>query len=173
MRLAASIISFRALQNIAMIYSEQGKYDQAIQWVSNSLELSIQVGEKLGIGNNYGYLGEIYLKKGDYSAAIKNLQQSLDIAREINAKDNQAHGFEGDLATCYQDKNDYYTAYGYLRQYQTVKDSIISAATVKLTADAEAKYQLDKKEKEIALLTKDKQIQTLEIKKQTALRIRW
>lgn len=156
-------------QNIAMVYNGQGKYDEAIQSATNALELASQVQDKMGMGNSYAYIAEVYIKKKDYKTAIEYYTKSLETAKEIGAKGNEAHALKG-LSICHEQLANYKTSLEFLKQYQTVNDSIISNESIRHTAEAEAKYQLDKNEKEIALLTKDKEIQALEIKKQTTLK---
>ena len=156
-------------QNIGMIYNEQGKYREAIQSLSNALELSKQVGDKLGTGNSYWYLGTIYQKMGDYKTAIDYAGKSLDVFKELNVKTNEASALTT-LSDCYKSLGDYKTGLSYLTQYNSVRDSIFSDATIQSTAEMEAKYGLEKKGKEIALLTKDKQIQALELKRESFLK---
>lgn len=162
-------IIISSTQNIALVYNEQGKYEKAIETTSDALALSNQVGDKLFIANSYELLGEIYMKMKNSRAAIIPLKQSLAIARAAKFKSQEAEILL-DLSKCYESLNDYKTQAGYLTAYNTVKDSIISSETVRNVAETEAKYHLDKKEKEIALLKKDKEIQAIALKKQTTLK---
>jgi len=57
-----------------------------------------------------------------------------------------------------------------LKIYTIYKDSLLSEASLKQTTEMKAKYESEKNEKEIALLTKDNEIQTIEINKQKQIK---
>ncbi len=156
-------------REIAMIYNEQGKFTKAIQSASIALQIAEKIGVKLEISNSYECLGECYMKHKDYVKAINYLLKGLDIANEIGQKTNQS-SICANLAKSYQSINDFKSAYNYASQNISLNDSILTEETAKKAVEIGAVYTSEKKEKEIALLTKDKKIQELEIKKQASLK---
>jgi cell division protein FtsB len=74
------------------------------------------------------------------------------------------------LADCYEEAGDFRQAYKYYRMYTSVNDSLLGAENNKAIAEMNARYESEKKDKEIKLLNKDKVIQLAEIEKQQAQR---
>ena len=70
------------------------------------------------------------------------------------------------LSETYEKINNYREAYKYSVLYKLLADSVLNEEIAGKTAEMNAKYESGKKEKEIAILTKDKQIQNIEIKRQ-------
>ncbi|CAF1544856.1 unnamed protein product, partial [Didymodactylos carnosus] len=66
---------------IALVYSEQGKYSQALKYHEQSLEIDLKT---LGpnhpsVARTYGDIGGVYSDQGEYSQALKYYEQTLEI----------------------------------------------------------------------------------------------
>jgi len=155
--------------SIAFIFSEQGKYSKAIELSMQAIELSKKINNNYSLSAALSNTGAIYMKKKDFKNAIVYLNQALQIAKKIGQKNNESENLLS-LAKCYKAAGDSKTAYDYLRAYQVLRDSIINDNIVKKTSEMEAMNNISMKDKEIALLTKDKEIQKLAIKKQEFVR---
>ena len=156
------------MRDMALIYSENGQFDKAMQSANIALSIAQKNNIKLDIGNSYQCMGEIYMKKNDYPNAINYLQKSTAIADAAGQKNNQSILYR-DMAKCYEALNDYKTAYIYSNKYSVVKDSILTKDAAEKTTEMEALYNSEKSEQQIALLTKNSEIQKLQIKKQSLL----
>jgi serine phosphatase RsbU (regulator of sigma subunit) len=66
----------------------------------------------------------------------------------------------------FMDNKDYKNAVDYLKTFMSIKDSLINESTTGQLNELQTKYESDKKEKEIELLNKDKEIQQTQIKQQ-------
>jgi two-component system sensor histidine kinase UhpB len=151
---------------IGTVYIQQGNYPMAIDCFLKAVTLSEQTGNKNSLSVSYGYLGDVYTAKKEYKKAIDYFEKSLDIARNTKQKNNEIVGLSK-MTACYEAMNDLHSVVKCLKQIDSLKDGIVNETTIRKTTEMEAKYGAEKKGKEIALLTKDKQIQQLEIKKQT------
>jgi signal transduction histidine kinase len=71
------------LNNMAMIYHNEGKLDQAIQYYQLSLSLRKEVNDQKGIGDSYNNIGNTYADKGNYKEAIEHYFRSLTIRENL------------------------------------------------------------------------------------------
>lgn len=156
------------MRDMALVYSANKNFDEAIQAATTSLNITQKCNVTLDIGNSYEVLGDIYMDKKEYPAAINYLNKSLAIAVSAGQKNNESAVYQ-DMAKCYKAMNDYKSAYTYAMQYSNIKDSILTKETVEKSAEMEALYNSEKSAKEIALLTKNEDLQKQQIKKQALL----
>jgi len=87
----------------------------------------------------------------------------------IGAKDiaNTSYDY---LSNVYEKMNDWKNAFRFQKLHFQMNDSLFNEAKSKQLTEMKAKYESETKEKAIALLTKDKEIQNIAIKKQTLLK---
>ncbi len=154
--------------NVGVLYNILGEYDKALDYYQRSLTQHRDLGDKYEAANNLNNLGEALIYKQNYSAALTYLEQGLALAKEIDAKDIVRENYLF-LSKFHQAQDDYKNALAYY-QLSVELDKDISSADIKQkTADLQAKYQTEKKEKEIALLRKDNDIKQLQLTKQTLI----
>jgi len=145
------------LRNIGSVYIVQKKYKEAEEFLKNSLVIYKEVEESEQIGKLLTQLSSLKLEQGKYNEAIKLADSSLVIANNLNALPMQRDCYKL-LAESYENKHNVKKAYGFLKRYTTVKDSI-SEQTAKKLIESETRYKLGKKQKEI-------EAQNLKIEKQ-------
>lgn len=121
-------------------------------------------------------LGNLYYSLSYYDKAFHYLKRSLNIANRINAKTIKQTIYKV-LSDCYVETKDYKKAYYYKNLQCIIKDSILNNETSKRISELEAKYENERKEKEIELLSKDITLQDAriiqhesEVKRQKLLR---
>ncbi|MEO8088070.1 MAG: tetratricopeptide repeat protein [Bacteroidota bacterium] len=155
--------------NIGELYREQGKADEAIEYYLKSLDVGNKTGNVDAIGISYYGLGQVYQIKKNYRQAIDYLHKALSNAQE---QSSPAHERETQLALAanYAMIKDYKNAYNYLIEHNRLNDSIVGKEILIKNSDMREKYESEKKEREITVLTKDKEIQIIEIKKQKLLK---
>ena len=73
------------------------------------------------------------------------------------------------LSEYYALNNQFSKAFGYLKKHSQLKDSLEGSAVVLQIKKLEEQYESDKKEKEIALLRKDQELQSLALNQQRAI----
>lgn len=146
------------LNKIGETYTKLGKYAEAEKYYEQALKLSDEGGDLLGVAINHIGLGTVKLKTGRIKQSIEHLQKSYDLASMIGSKLHiqQASMLLADGLEKYGDlkKSNFY-----LRKYVAYKDSIFTDEVAKKSHQIEFDFQLDKKQKEIALLEKDRSIQ--------------
>ncbi|MEO8066946.1 MAG: adenylate/guanylate cyclase domain-containing protein, partial [Flavobacteriales bacterium] len=103
------------------------------------------------------------------SEARKLLLRALELARELRMlKEQQDALYE--LARLYEREGNVNEAFSYQKQFAVMKDSVLNADKAKAVATLQIQYETEKKEQQIVLLGKDKEVQAKEIQKQKLVR---
>jgi tetratricopeptide (TPR) repeat protein len=158
-----------SLQNIGEIYYELSNYDKALEFYLRSLKIKKEIGNKKSITITLRSIGNLYLKLKNYDKAFIYLEQSLKLAKEIESKGLIKDSYES-FSNFYAAKSNYKKGLEYYKLYSEVKDSIFTKESSEKIAEMQTKYETEKKEKEIEILTRDKEIQILELSRQKLLR---
>jgi len=152
------------LNNIASVYVNEKKYSEALDYFLKSLKIKKTSENKAGIAETSKNIGSLYLQMKDYQNAFDYLSKGFDVAKQIDDIDI--------LKDYYQSFSDYYTAIGNIdkafdnyKKYVALEDSIFSLESNKQITEMRTKYETEKKEKEIDILTKNAEIQKLKLRK--------
>lgn len=95
--------------------------------------------------------------KKDSNEAIEYYKKALKISETINNKSNISEVYKN-LATIYSFQNKYKEAFEAQKKYYTYRDSIFGEKTNISIAELETKYQNEKKEQEIKLLSAENKL---------------
>ncbi|MBI5218473.1 MAG: tetratricopeptide repeat protein [Bacteroidia bacterium] len=153
--------------NIGVIYRNLKDYTKAILYYRKALEIDKELGDNNGISICLDNIGYVYCLMKDYNKAIEYSLKSLEIAEKIGAKENIRYAY-GKLSEYYAFLKDHRKAYEYLLKYSAIKDSIYNTESSRQLHEMEVKYQTEKKQQEITILNKDKELQKTEIARKEA-----
>jgi sensor histidine kinase YesM len=158
-----------AYGNIGDVYERMGDYPNAFSNINKYLGFYRQPKEKMEDRISWGewVIGKAYTHSGNADSGLYYGNQSLMVAhqagwrlylREITQliAESAAKLKKWDTAYKYQVLSSYY------------KDSLIGQETARKTAMLETNFELDKKQAQIALLTKDKELQVAETGRERA-----
>ena len=155
--------------NIGDIYFSQDKINQALAYQLKSLEIAKSINDKKGMLTAYNRIGAVFEKKKKYKEAIQYYNMMLLLAKESELKEGTMTGYKS-ISEAYQNAKQFDSALHYITLYYALKDSIFNKDNFKQLAELNARYETDKKEKEILLLTKDQQLNAKIIKQQQLVR---
>jgi len=150
------------LNFIGKIYAREKDYASAISYHKQAYELADKLDAKLYMAQSLIGLGAVYAKKGDVKLSIATYTQARDLAIELNALLELKQAYEG-LALGYAELPDYGNAFKYQTLLIGVKDSLYNIDTDKKLQGLQFHFDIEKKQDEVNLLTKDKEIQDQEI----------
>ncbi|HET8963669.1 MAG TPA: tetratricopeptide repeat protein [Chitinophagales bacterium] len=150
------------LHNLGELYLRLQKYEKAFAYSFRSYEVSKQYGYRDQVVANLETLGNIRLEEKKYDEAENYLLQGINIAKNIDAKVHIIT-VSSLLARIYEEKQDYEKAYDYYALYSSVNDTVLNQVNSKRIAELNTKYMTEQKEKQIELLKKNEQIQSLAI----------
>src|SRR5690554_1176558 len=139
-------------------FAEGLDLDQAKTYYFNSLHIFRKINNRSKQAEVFHALGDVFLQEGNLDLATDHYQQSLKLARSLNhkqlIKDNAAQ-----LSHLYEMTSNLADALHYYKLSQTYKDSINLSEQETKIEGIKLAYDFEKKEGEIELLKKDKDIQ--------------
>lgn len=151
--------------NIGLLYSEQLNDKKAIDFYFKALKLYEEYGDLYGIAGVYQNISALYVIQKQYEKGVLFSLKGLKIAENIGSLPMQKLAYEN-LSKANDSLRNYKKAFEYLKKQSTFKDSIYNIESSKQIKTLDARYQNEKKEKEIALLNKDKELQNIEVQRQ-------
>ena len=151
--------------NIGIIYDDWGKPDKALENYFAALKIYEDIGDQQGASASYSNIGKLYLAQGKTAEAEKQQLRSLGIAKEIGAKEIIKENYRL-LALCDSAYGNWKGAYEYHKMFSETKDSILNEESSKQIAEMQTKYETEKKEQQITLLNKDKELQDAQLNRQ-------
>ncbi len=153
-----------ALINIGVIKMNQKKFKEATKNLQDALILAQKFknvqDEALALIN----LGDLNNLTKDYFRSIHYYQLGIEICKKQKYLQFLNYSYDAISLSYYQMKN-FEKAYDYYKLYTKTKDTIFNQDNSKILHELETKFETKSKEKEIKLLTIDKEFQKVEIQK--------
>lgn len=148
-----------SLNNIGRTYMQQDQYEEAVDYLGQALDVNEGRDPELTsiIHEN---LARVYFSSGQLDSALvyaeKTLELSLDYGSLLGEK--VSHELLKDI---YKAMGDYEQAFVHQQEVMVVKDSILNEEKARQISELQTKYETAQKEKEIVLLEKENQRETL------------
>jgi len=149
------------LRNMLEAEQIQGNYPLAFTHGTRSLALYQALGETEGIADVNYQLAITYLKTNKPDSALLYAKRALTLAEQIGFTRNIYNTYNV-LGMAYAAKKMFAKAYEAQQKYIAYKDSATGEDKQNLVAGLKFQYDLDKKQSEIELLTKDNQLRVEE-----------
>lgn len=156
--------------NLGSYYFEKKDFSSALKDYLESHKYVQQMGNRYQLCTSYSMLAQVYRELGQNDKALQYILQAEKIANEVGTRADRK-GIYLARATIEQQAGNYKLAAEYFSKTLTLSDSLFNVSTSGKVADIEAKYQNEKKQREILQLQKDKQIQVLSIKQKSILNL--
>jgi serine phosphatase RsbU (regulator of sigma subunit) len=159
------------LGNISSNYAQLKDYKKAIDYCNQALEIYKKEGEEEKEGWIYRAMGEYHSHLGNHKEAMACFEKSLEHTMKSETKQllNLAD-IKQDMAFAFYRMGNYKDAFDTYLEHEELKDSLSNSENREYLHSLEAQYGSEKKEKEIALLNKDKQMQSIELEKKESQR---
>jgi len=129
---------------------QMGRYDEAEQSLKHALSIFKKLNEKTGIVICNMSLADALNKQGNPEGK-RLAEQTLRLAEDID-NPNLLSYVNSKLSDIYAYSNDYQKAYAYQKKHEVLKDSLFTSEKERMLAEVEAKFQSEKKDRDIALL---------------------
>jgi signal transduction histidine kinase/DNA-binding response OmpR family regulator/Tfp pilus assembly protein PilF len=153
------------LFNIGILLNLQGKMSEAKIHLKEALTLSKHAGDRLMSSKIETQLAMIDSDQSKGGDDEKTLKENIKISEEMGDRPQRVEALFK-LAEWYGSHNQFEKAFIHLKQAQLLNDSVRSVDVIVRLKNLEEEYERDKKEKEIALLKKDQELQLLAMSKQ-------
>lgn len=152
------------LHNLGELFVYLKRYDKAYQNTIRSYEISKTQGFKDRMVANLITLGDIDLRQNKFASTENYLKQGLALSQQIQAKIH-IKDVSLLLADLYEKQEEFEKAYTFYELFSTTKDTIMNQKNSKVITEMNMRYSTEKKQQEIELLRKNKDIQRLELAK--------
>ncbi len=159
-----------SLYYLGISSAESGENDKALSYLNQSLKYSNQAADLELQAKVVSEIGNHYAEIGAYQLAIDYLNESLILAQKVDA--------DPILQSCYHNLAKYYDMLGdsenslvFFKLYMLHKEEIFDHQTAQKIAEAEALYNLEKKDKQIQLLRSENRIKDLEASERNLMNV--
>jgi two-component system, NarL family, sensor histidine kinase UhpB len=166
--LKLSLEESRVLFNMGSLLKQTKKNEEAAKKFSEALVLARQSGDSALVSRIKTYFISMQNEAQKEIKEEQTLLQNIKISLESGSLDNTAEGHFA-LATWYESRKQFDKAYENLKLAQQLTDSIKGNEVILQLKRLEEEYNTEKKEKEIALLRKDQELQTLALSRQRVI----
>jgi len=157
------------LNNIGKVYRRRGDFAKALEYQMKAYDYAKKLDSKNDMAISLIGLARSYKEKGDLISALKNFHEAEEIAVSIGSDYQIKDAYEG-LAQTYAVNKDFANAYKYQTLLNEIKDKLFNLDIEKKLGTLQFTFDIEKKTSQINLLTKDKEIQEQEIRRQKLVR---
>ena len=157
------------LNNIGTVCKEQKNYPQSLSYYLSALKMFEVISYREGIATALLNVGMIFVEQKNYPNALNYLNKSLKLFQETIIKDGERDVYQA-IAELYVGIGNYKKAYENYFRYSAIKDTLFNEESSKQIHEMSTKYETEKKEQQIKLLNKDKEIQTKDLQRQKTIR---
>jgi len=154
------------LASIGKAYSLKNEFRSAIRYNQEAITLGEKLASPVILTMATTYLADTYRMSKDYKQAINTYLRAEKIGKEVGATFELKGVYKG-LAEAYENLGDYKSAYKSHVALAETEAKLYTEDTSKKINKLQFEFDLEKKESEIALLTKDKALKELELEKET------
>jgi adenylate cyclase len=157
-----------ALSYVGEIYAERNDFENAFKFHEQAVEVTERSGAQQYLAQSLLSLGKTLKKKGDLLKSVEALKKAERISKQIKARQEIKNSYES-LAETYADLGNYKQAYVYEALLTKIKDTLYNNNEDKKIQQLQFNFNIEKKEAEIDLLTKDQALKAATIQRQKIL----
>jgi len=145
------------LNNLGIVFEFQGMFDQELKSYQDALKLFEDISDTVGIAISNGNIANVFYSNGECKEGLLYAKKGYELAtntQKLPIKKDMLYTLfvlYDCLGDC--DKKSYY-----FNRYIEVKDSIFNIESKKILEDVNAQYETEKKENQILLLSKSKEL---------------
>jgi len=145
------------LCNVGMAYDKIGREDEAMNYLMRAQKINEEYGNKKEIAEVLVDMAGINRRTGNLSLASSNVERGLAIARKIGASE-QTLMARKELSELKAARGDFKGAFEEHQLYVSYKDSVFQEQKSKQIAELQTRYEIEKKESAIQLLTQENEL---------------
>jgi signal transduction histidine kinase len=153
------------LYNLSLVFAARKNMQKTLEYQMEALEIENSIGNKFTMGFSNNRLGNVFTNLGQFELAEKHLRAGEKLAGESGSKmlimNNELNWSE-----YYEKRGDVKKSLERYKRYNAVLDSIHNDIGAQKLAELQALYMMEKKDQEISMLSKERQLQENEIQLQ-------
>jgi adenylate cyclase len=150
------------------IYADRKEFDRAYEYHTKAVRIAESVDAKFELAQSLIGLAETQQKHGKIRESIASYQRAQKLAEEVSARKELQDVYES-LSELYANLGEFRKAYEYESLFTGIKDSLYNNSNDRKIQQLQFNFDLEKKEAEIDLLTKDQALKDATIQRQKIL----
>jgi adenylate cyclase len=154
-----------AWNGMGRLNMETGKYEAALANHSKALAIADKTNDQMQKIRSLRGMANVHVKLNNHREALKFYRQAQVIAEAAQAN-VELSDLYSEMAFTYASISDYKNAFRYKVLYSNIRDTLYQAEIAKNLYKEQFRFDLRKKEGAIQMLTKDKALTELEVKRQ-------
>jgi signal transduction histidine kinase len=155
----------RSLIRIAQIYSYKNDFEHALQVYDSARQLHEKTNNKYGIAEVELGRGSVFLKQKQYDRALIDINNSLSIARSLNARILEIRCYY-QLSELWEIKGDFKKSLANYKQYKALEDSLFSQDMQSKLLRDQVRFETEAKDSRIAELSALNELRDDQIKRE-------
>lgn len=156
--------------NSAAVSNMLEEYPQAINYAKESVNLAKNVNDQTNIALGFIHLGTAYWKLANKKLSDIYLDSAFVVGRKIESK-NIIHEVQNLRYEFALEEKDFEKALKYRNQYFATQDSMYQIQKTREISELETRYKTSEKEKEIAFLSQQAELQEAKLERNTFLMV--
>jgi class 3 adenylate cyclase len=143
------------------VLEDGGSYQEALNYQQRALALYEEIQNHKGIVNSLYSSASILAKMKHHAEALQNLHRALDLAAAMNSRPELRDCYEL-LSQIEESIGNIHGALFTYKRFEALKDSLVSEEAAARSAEFNAKYDTERKAKQIELLTAQREGQSVQ-----------
>jgi signal transduction histidine kinase/DNA-binding response OmpR family regulator len=158
--MADSVRMVEAYSNLGTAYLNKKDYAVAIKYFEKSLPFAKRKNKVVVLTGSHAGLAQAYSKTGAYDKSEVHGRAVVAMAGKVKEKTMLRDAYSV-LAVVESERGNFENAYQYLKLSHTYADSVFSESKVEQVKELEAKYETEKKQREIVELEQKARVEKL------------
>ena len=152
------------LTNIGILYQNLGDYNNSLTYLFQAVEALDSVSRPQVLAQTYNLISIIYLTTGESRSAIYYNQKAIDMAEKHALSPVQEAAYKT-RSEIFEQISSFKIALDYFKKHTQIKDSLSQQLSLEQGLYLQRQFFVEQLEKEMSLLSVDREIKALELKK--------
>ncbi|MCK7589767.1 tetratricopeptide repeat protein [Subsaxibacter sp. CAU 1640] len=154
---------------LGVLRQEQGRLNEAYEEHLKALKIRENLSSTYNLCESKLNMGEVLIKLKRYSEAISHLKDVFKYDEHQSLYQQQA-AYQL-LSEAYEKNGDYKASLDNFKDFKKLSDSIYSKESIEIIAEKDSRYNQQKKDAEITLLSKEKEVSEAQLARSKAILI--
>jgi len=157
------------LNQLGDIEMKLNNYDEALNLYNRSFSIAEELKMQPLIVSDLNDLGEVYFNLRRYDAAIKCYTRAINISKNVGMKIELDNAYKG-LSIVYKITNELDKSKTYHALSSEIRDSLFNDSIMKLNADISLRFEAEKKQHQIELMSKEQTLKDSDLLRERLIR---
>ncbi|NIK73503.1 serine phosphatase RsbU (regulator of sigma subunit)/tetratricopeptide (TPR) repeat protein [Thermonema lapsum] len=150
----------RIYNNMGILYAEKGNFDEALDLYFRAAMIDEEENDPAEAAATFNNIARLFEQKEEWLVALDYYRKALESAAAVESKSALLNATQG-LSRVYAQMGDYYQAFQYAQMSNRLQKELYDVETSRRIALISSQYEIEKKQKQIELLEREKELQKL------------